>query len=130
MYSIALRLLRVCLCTVEVVFVNELIIPIFQLCSDVEIPLLLKCTFFHQAADVLRVIQLNALEDRSVNDKQQWDAACKFLEDSVKEKLRSTEGTLRYFFFFFKLTLCYYQKCGSSVIYGFGGPSSPPLPMV
>ncbi|XP_071543509.1 dynamin-like GTPase OPA1, mitochondrial isoform X7 [Panulirus ornatus] len=48
-----------------------------------------------KAADVLRVIQLNALEDRSVNDKQQWDAACKFLEDSVKEKLQSTEGTLR-----------------------------------
>ncbi|XP_045603284.1 dynamin-like GTPase OPA1, mitochondrial isoform X11 [Procambarus clarkii] len=48
-----------------------------------------------KAADVLRVIQLNALEDRSVSDKQQWDAACKFLEDSVKEKLESTESTLR-----------------------------------
>ncbi|XP_042226595.1 dynamin-like 120 kDa protein, mitochondrial isoform X2 [Homarus americanus] len=48
-----------------------------------------------KAADVLRVIQLNALEDRSVNEKQQWDAACKFLEDSVKEKLQTTEGTLR-----------------------------------
>lgn len=47
---------------------------------------------------MLRVIQLNALEDRSVNDKQQWDAACKFLEDSVKEKLQSTEGTLRFVF--------------------------------
>ncbi|XP_064117531.1 dynamin-like 120 kDa protein, mitochondrial isoform X5 [Macrobrachium nipponense] len=48
-----------------------------------------------KAADVLRVIQLNALEDRSVHDKQQWDAACKFLEDSVKEKLLNIEGTLR-----------------------------------
>ncbi|XP_068201183.1 dynamin-like GTPase OPA1, mitochondrial isoform X5 [Palaemon carinicauda] len=48
-----------------------------------------------KAADVLRVIQLNALEDRSVHDKQQWDAACKFLEDSVKEKLINIEGTLR-----------------------------------
>lgn len=48
-----------------------------------------------KAADVLRVIQLNALEDRSVSDKQQWDTACKFLEDSVKEKLLATEATLR-----------------------------------
>ncbi|XP_042889092.1 dynamin-like 120 kDa protein, mitochondrial isoform X3 [Penaeus japonicus] len=48
-----------------------------------------------KAADVLRVIQLNALEDRSVHDKQQWDAACKFLEDSVKDKLNTTESTLR-----------------------------------
>lgn len=48
-----------------------------------------------KAADVLRVIQLNALEDRSVHDKQQWDAACKFLEESVKEKLLNIEGTLR-----------------------------------
>lgn len=48
-----------------------------------------------QAADVLRVIQLNALEDRSVSDKQQWDSACRFLEESVKEKLTATENTLR-----------------------------------
>ncbi|XP_045102856.1 dynamin-like 120 kDa protein, mitochondrial isoform X3 [Portunus trituberculatus] len=48
-----------------------------------------------KAADVLRVIQLNALEDRSVSDKQQWDAACHFLEESVKEKLTATESTLR-----------------------------------
>uniref|UniRef100_A0A0P4VYD1 Dynamin-like GTPase OPA1, mitochondrial n=1 Tax=Scylla olivacea TaxID=85551 RepID=A0A0P4VYD1_SCYOL len=48
-----------------------------------------------KAADVLRVIQLNALEDRSVSDKQQWDAACHFLEESVKEKLTATETTLR-----------------------------------
>ncbi|KAK4288827.1 hypothetical protein Pmani_038166 [Petrolisthes manimaculis] len=48
-----------------------------------------------KAADVLRVIQLNALEDRSVSEKQQWDAACKFLEDSVKDKLNATENTLR-----------------------------------
>ncbi|XP_047490151.1 dynamin-like 120 kDa protein, mitochondrial isoform X5 [Penaeus chinensis] len=48
-----------------------------------------------KAADVLRVIQLNALEDRSVHDKQQWDAACKFLEESVKDKLHTTESTLR-----------------------------------
>ncbi|KAB7497194.1 Dynamin-like protein, mitochondrial [Armadillidium nasatum] len=48
-----------------------------------------------KASDVLRVIQLNTLEDRSVSDKQQWDNACKFLEESVKEKLKMTEDTLR-----------------------------------
>lgn len=36
---------------------------------------------------MLRVIQLNTLEDRSVKDKQQWDSAVKFLENSIKEKL-------------------------------------------
>jgi optic atrophy protein 1 len=37
---------------------------------------------------MLRVIQLNTLEDRSVNEKQHWDSAVKFLENSVKEKLQ------------------------------------------
>ena len=37
---------------------------------------------------MLRVIQLNTLEDRSVSEKQQWDSAVKFLEKSVKEKLQ------------------------------------------
>jgi len=41
-----------------------------------------------QASDMLRVIQLNTLEDRSVSEKQQWDSAVKFLEKSVKEKLQ------------------------------------------
>ena len=48
-----------------------------------------------QASDVLRVIQLNTLEDRSVSDKQQWDAACKFLEDAVKEKIVANDATLK-----------------------------------
>jgi len=37
---------------------------------------------------MLRVIQLNTLEDRSVSEKHQWDSAVKFLEKSVKEKLQ------------------------------------------
>jgi hypothetical protein len=37
---------------------------------------------------MLRVIQLNTLEDRSVSEKQHWDSAVKFLENSVKEKLQ------------------------------------------
>lgn len=44
---------------------------------------------------MLRVIQLNTLEDRSVNDKRDWDQAVRFLENSIKEKLDSIEQTLR-----------------------------------
>ncbi|XP_029178943.1 dynamin-like 120 kDa protein, mitochondrial isoform X5 [Nylanderia fulva] len=48
-----------------------------------------------KASEMLRVIQLNILEDRSVNDKREWDQAVRFLETSVKEKLQSTEHILR-----------------------------------
>ncbi|XP_011259398.1 dynamin-like 120 kDa protein, mitochondrial isoform X2 [Camponotus floridanus] len=48
-----------------------------------------------KASEMLRVIQLNILEDRSVNDKRDWDQAVRFLETSVKEKLQSTEQILR-----------------------------------
>lgn len=47
-----------------------------------------------KAAEVLRVIQLNTLEDRSVHDKQQWDSAVLFVEESVIEKLKATESVL------------------------------------
>ncbi|CAG5104082.1 Similar to OPA1: Dynamin-like 120 kDa protein [Cotesia congregata] len=47
-----------------------------------------------KASQMLRVIQLNALEDRNVNDKRDWDEAVKFLENSVKDKLQSTEQIL------------------------------------
>ncbi|XP_070157712.1 dynamin-like GTPase OPA1, mitochondrial isoform X6 [Polyergus mexicanus] len=47
-----------------------------------------------KASEMLRVIQLNILEDRSVNDKRDWDQAVRFLETSVKEKLQSTEQIL------------------------------------
>ncbi len=40
-----------------------------------------------QASDVLRVLQVNTLADQTVTDKQQWDAAVRFLESSIKEKL-------------------------------------------
>lgn len=43
---------------------------------------------------MLRVIQLNTLEDRSVHDKQQWDSAVQFVERSVIEKLEVTEANL------------------------------------
>lgn len=47
-----------------------------------------------KAIDMLRVIQLNTLEDRNVHDKQEWDQAVKFFETSVKEKLKLTEQTI------------------------------------
>ncbi|XP_037828321.1 dynamin-like 120 kDa protein, mitochondrial isoform X2 [Lucilia sericata] len=47
-----------------------------------------------KAIDMLRVIQLNTLEDRFVHDKSEWDQAVKFLECSVKAKLALTEETL------------------------------------
>lgn len=43
---------------------------------------------------MLRVIQLNTLEDRSVHDKQEWDQAVRFFEASVKEKMQHTDETL------------------------------------
>nr|CAD7587495.1 unnamed protein product [Timema genevievae] len=51
-----------------------------------------------KASEMLRVIQLNTLEDRSVGEKQHWDAAVKFLETSVKEKLQQTEVILKEMF--------------------------------
>lgn len=48
-----------------------------------------------KAAEVLRVIQLNTLEDRTVGDKRDWDQAVKFLESSVKDKLKETEMDLK-----------------------------------
>ncbi|XP_033222925.1 dynamin-like 120 kDa protein, mitochondrial isoform X1 [Belonocnema kinseyi] len=52
-------------------------------------------TWEDKASDMLRVIQLNTLDDRNVNDKRDWDQAVRFLENSVKEKLHSTEQILR-----------------------------------
>ncbi|XP_074653841.1 dynamin-like GTPase OPA1, mitochondrial isoform X2 [Tubulanus polymorphus] len=45
-----------------------------------------------KAEDSLRVIQLNALEDRSVHDKQHWDAAIRFMEKSLLLKLQETDA--------------------------------------
>jgi len=47
-----------------------------------------------KAPEVLRVIQLNTLEDRSVHDKNQWDKAVKFLEESVLDRLKGSEELL------------------------------------
>ncbi|XP_032291684.1 dynamin-like GTPase OPA1, mitochondrial isoform X6 [Drosophila virilis] len=51
-----------------------------------------------KAIDMLRVIQLNTLEDRFVHDKTEWDQAVKFLENSVNTKLVQTDETLSQMF--------------------------------
>lgn len=48
-----------------------------------------------KAYEVLRVIQVNALEDRSVPDKAQWDRSVKFLENCIKERLTLAESVLK-----------------------------------
>ncbi|KAJ7393323.1 Dynamin-like 120 kDa protein, mitochondrial [Desmophyllum pertusum] len=40
-----------------------------------------------KAIDSLRVIQLTALEDWSVSEKQQWDSAVKFMENTLQDEL-------------------------------------------
>uniref|UniRef100_H3A2R5 Dynamin-like GTPase OPA1, mitochondrial n=1 Tax=Latimeria chalumnae TaxID=7897 RepID=H3A2R5_LATCH len=48
-----------------------------------------------RAEDSLRVIQHNALEDRSISDKQQWDSAIQFMEETLQTRLRDTESVIR-----------------------------------
>ncbi|KAG5889645.1 hypothetical protein JTB14_028923 [Gonioctena quinquepunctata] len=48
-----------------------------------------------KASEMLRVIQLNTLEDRTIGDKRDWDEAMKFWESSLKEKLKESEMLLR-----------------------------------
>ncbi|XP_072035958.1 dynamin-like GTPase OPA1, mitochondrial isoform X2 [Amphiura filiformis] len=47
------------------------------------------------AADGLRVMQLNTLEDRSVHDKAQWDSAVKFMESTLQQRLKETEDRIQ-----------------------------------
>ncbi|XP_049335045.1 dynamin-like 120 kDa protein, mitochondrial isoform X4 [Astyanax mexicanus] len=47
-----------------------------------------------RAMDSLRVIQHNALEDRSITDKPQWDAAIQFMEETLHSRLKDTESVI------------------------------------
>ncbi|KAM9796653.1 dynamin-like 120 kDa protein, mitochondrial isoform X7 [Syngnathus typhle] len=47
-----------------------------------------------RAMDSLRVIQHNALEDRSITDKPQWDAAIQFMEQTLQSRLKDTEAVI------------------------------------
>jgi len=48
-----------------------------------------------KAAEVLKVIQLNTLEDRSVHDKQHWDGAIRFLADNLHYKIDANDKTMK-----------------------------------
>uniref|UniRef100_A0A2I3H746 Dynamin-like GTPase OPA1, mitochondrial n=1 Tax=Nomascus leucogenys TaxID=61853 RepID=A0A2I3H746_NOMLE len=41
-----------------------------------------------------KVIQHNALEERSISDKQQWDAAIYFMEEALQARLKDTENAI------------------------------------
>ncbi|KAL3282671.1 hypothetical protein HHI36_005846 [Cryptolaemus montrouzieri] len=56
---------------------------------------MVRHTWENKASEMLRIIQLNTLEDRTIGDKRDWDAAVKFLENSVKDKLQQSELILR-----------------------------------
>uniref|UniRef100_A0A7N8YB41 Dynamin-like GTPase OPA1, mitochondrial n=1 Tax=Mastacembelus armatus TaxID=205130 RepID=A0A7N8YB41_9TELE len=44
---------------------------------------------------VWQVIQHNALEDRSITDKPQWDAAIQFMEETLQSRLKDTESVIK-----------------------------------
>lgn len=46
-------------------------------------------------AETLRVIQLNALEDRSISDRTQWESAIQFIEKNLGSRLRETESQIQ-----------------------------------
>jgi len=47
-----------------------------------------------KALDYLRVIQLNAMEDRMVPDKRAWEKACGFFAEAIDERLHEIEKKL------------------------------------
>lgn len=67
---------------------NKLKMSVIETCKT-------KHQWESKAEDSLRVIQLNILEDRSVTDKVQWDAAIKFMEETLRERLQQTEEQLK-----------------------------------
>ncbi|VDI32671.1 optic atrophy protein 1 [Mytilus galloprovincialis] len=48
-----------------------------------------------KAEDSLRVMQKNTLDDKTIPDKQHWDMAVKFMEETLREKLQQTESKLK-----------------------------------
>ena len=45
--------------------------------------------------DTLRVVQLNALEDRSISDKIHWENAVRFIEENLGQLLKKTEDQIQ-----------------------------------
>ncbi|KAG5447672.1 Dynamin-like 120 kDa protein, mitochondrial [Clonorchis sinensis] len=51
-------------------------------------------TWDHKAENRLRVIQSNALDDRTVHDKAHWTSAVEFLERALKTRLKSVSQSI------------------------------------
>ena len=53
------------------------------------------------------MIQHNALEDRSITDKPQWDAAIQFMEETLQSRLKDSRFTVHWLLLIcdFKVTL-------------------------
>lgn len=49
------------------------------------------------------MFQINILDDTSCTEKAQWDAAIKFMEDCIKEKLKTSQYHICLFYFAFTL---------------------------
>ena len=47
-----------------------------------------------KADNSLRVVQANALDDRTIHTKADWDAAVRFMEMSVRDRLKQSEQRL------------------------------------
>uniref|UniRef100_A0A914ZDL0 Dynamin-like GTPase OPA1, mitochondrial n=1 Tax=Panagrolaimus superbus TaxID=310955 RepID=A0A914ZDL0_9BILA len=47
-----------------------------------------------KALDYLRVIQLNAMEDRMIPDNKSWETACSFMQKAVEERLKEVRESL------------------------------------
>ena len=53
-----------------------------------------KHVWQEKASEILKVIQMNALEDRSIGDQIQWNSAVNFMESAIQERLCETENQL------------------------------------
>ncbi|CAF1567306.1 unnamed protein product [Rotaria magnacalcarata] len=66
--------------------------------NDLKMHVVQACRSRHQwdakALDSLRVIQAQALQDRNVPDKQQWESATKFMENALRKELEYEESEL------------------------------------
>ncbi|CAF4352403.1 unnamed protein product, partial [Rotaria sp. Silwood2] len=66
--------------------------------NDLKMHVVQACRSRHQwdskALDSLRVIQSQALQDRNVPDKQQWESATKFMENVLRKELEHEESEL------------------------------------
>ncbi|CAF1401347.1 unnamed protein product [Adineta steineri] len=66
--------------------------------NDLKMQVVQACRSRHvwdaKALDSLRVIQTQALQDRNVPDKQQWESATKFMENALRKELEREEAEL------------------------------------